>query len=41
VLTSKNYLRGRTKGQGTASMEFGHYADVPCNVQEKIIADKK
>jgi elongation factor G len=34
-------LRGRTKGQGTASMEFGHYADVPRNVQEKIIADKK
>jgi elongation factor G len=34
-------LRGRTKGQGTASMEFGHYADVPRNIQEKIIADRK
>ena len=34
-------LRGSTKGQGTASMEFGHYAEVPKNVQEKIIADRK
>jgi elongation factor G len=34
-------LRGSTKGQGTASMEFGHYAEVPRNVQEKIIADRK
>lgn len=31
-------LRGNTKGQGTASMEFGHYAEVPRNIQEKIIA---
>jgi elongation factor G len=34
-------LRGRTKGQGTASMEFAHYAEVPRNIQEKIIADRK
>lgn len=31
-------LRGNTKGQGTASMEFGHYAEVPRSIQEKIIA---
>ena len=30
-------LRGNTKGQGTASMEFGHYAEVPRNIQEKIV----
>ncbi len=34
-------LRGRTKGQGTASMEFAHYAEVPRNVQEKIITERK
>jgi len=33
-------LRGKTKGQGTASMEFSHYAEVPRNIQEKIIADR-
>jgi elongation factor G len=33
-------LRGNTKGQGTASMEFGHYAEVPRNIQEKIIASR-
>lgn len=31
-------LRGRTKGQGTASMEFAHYNEVPRNIQEKIVA---
>ncbi len=31
-------LRGNTKGQGTASMVFGHYSEVPRNIQEKIIA---
>ncbi len=30
-------LRGNTKGQGTASMEFGYYAEVPRNIQEKIV----
>jgi elongation factor G len=34
-------LRGRTKGQGTASMEFGNYSEVPRNIQEKIIAERK
>lgn len=33
-------LRGNTKGQGTATMEFGHYAEVPRNIQEKIIASR-
>jgi elongation factor G len=34
-------LRGRTKGQGTASMEFSHYTEVPKNIQEKIVQSKK
>lgn len=34
-------LRGNTKGQGTASMEFGHYSEVPRNIQEKIITNRK
>lgn len=33
-------LRGNTKGQGTASVEFGHYAEVPRSVQEKIVAQR-
>lgn len=31
-------LRGSTKGQGAPSMEFSHYAPVPRNVQETIVA---
>ncbi len=34
-------LRGNTKGQGTASMEFDHYSEVPRNVQEKIVEERK
>lgn len=34
-------LRGRTKGQGTASMEFAHYAETPRNIQEKIVSAAK
>ena len=30
-------LRGFTKGQGTASMEFAHYAEVPSNIQREIV----
>ena len=33
-------LRGKTKGLGTASLELGHYAEVPRNIQEKIIASR-
>ncbi len=33
-------LRGNTKGQGTASMEFNSYAEVPRNIQEKIVAGR-
>jgi elongation factor G len=33
-------LRGKTKGQGTASMEFGQYAEVPRSIQEKIVASR-
>jgi elongation factor G len=34
-------LRGFTKGRASASMEFGHYAEVPRNVQEKIVGERK
>jgi elongation factor G len=33
-------LRGKTKGQGTASMEFAEYSEVPRNIQEKIITER-
>ena len=33
-------LRGFTKGQGTASMEFGYYEEVPRNIQEKIVEQR-
>jgi len=33
-------LRGNTKGQGTASMEFHSYSEVPRNIQEKIVASR-
>jgi elongation factor G len=33
-------LRGKTKGQGQASMEFAHYAQVPKNIQDKIVAER-
>jgi elongation factor G len=33
-------LRGSTKGQGSVSMEFSHYAPVPKSVQEQIVASK-
>ena len=34
-------LRSMTQGQGTFSMEFSHYRQVPGNIQEKILADRK
>ena len=34
-------LRGNTKGQGTATVEFGYYAELPRNIQEKIVAGRK
>ncbi|NJL96979.1 elongation factor G [Candidatus Gracilibacteria bacterium] len=34
-------LRGFTKGQGTASMIFGNYSEVPRNIQEQIIESRK
>jgi elongation factor G len=33
-------LRGKTKGQGQASMELSHYDEVPRNIQEKIVAER-
>jgi elongation factor G len=33
-------LRGFTKGQGTASMIFGRYDEVPRNIQEKIVLSR-
>ncbi|MDP7268599.1 MAG: elongation factor G [Pirellulales bacterium] len=34
-------LRSMTQGQGTFSMEFSHYRQVPANIQENILADRK
>lgn len=34
-------LRGNTKGQGTATVEFGQYTEVPRNIQEKIVESRK
>ena len=34
-------LRGSTQGRGTFSMEFDHYAEVPKNVAEKIIGERR
>ena len=30
-------LRNLSQGRGTASMEFGYYAEVPKNIQDQII----
>ena len=34
-------LRGSTQGRGTFSMELDHYSEVPRNVAEQIIGDRK
>lgn len=34
-------LRSMTQGQGTFSMEFSYYRQVPANIQEKILAERK
>ncbi len=34
-------LRGLTQGRGNFNMEFSHYAEVPKNVAEKVIGNKK
>ncbi len=34
-------LRGSTQGRGQFSMEFDHYAEVPKNVADKIIGERK
>lgn len=34
-------LRSMTQGRGFFTMEFDHYAEVPKNVAEQIIAGKK
>ena len=34
-------LRGSTQGRGTFTMTFDHYAEVPKNVAEKIIGERK
>ena len=33
-------LRSMTQGRATSTMEFGHYAKVPKNVEEKIVAER-
>ena len=34
-------LRGLTQGRGTFNMEFSHYAEVPKNIADKVIGDRK
>ena len=34
-------LRGLTQGRGSFNMEFSHYAEVPKNVSDKIVGEKK
>ena len=34
-------LRGLTQGRGTFNMEFSHYAEVPRNIAEKVIGERK
>ena len=34
-------LRSLTEGRGVPNLEFSHYAVVPRNVQEEIIASRK
>ena len=34
-------LRSNTQGRGSFSMEPSHYAEVPRNVAEKIVGDRK
>lgn len=33
-------LRSMTQGRATSTMEFGHYAKVPKNVEEKVVAER-
>ena len=39
VLSYASDLTSITGGQGSFTMEFSHYAEVPREVQEKVIAD--
>lgn len=34
-------IRNRTRGQGTFTMEFDHYEEVPGNIAEQVIAGRK
>ena len=34
-------LRGLTQGRGSFNMEFSHYAEVPKNIADKIVGEKK
>jgi elongation factor G len=34
-------LRSITQGRGSFSMEFGHYEEVPANIQQEIVAQHK
>src|SRR5712691_6819441 len=41
MLTYGSTLRSITQGRGSFHMEYSHYEEVPRNLQEKIIAEKK
>jgi elongation factor G len=34
-------IRNKTRGQGTFTMEFAHYEEVPTSIAEAVISNKK
>jgi elongation factor G len=34
-------IRNKTRGQGTFTMEFAHYEEVPSNIAEAVISSTK
>ena len=41
VLRYAQDLRSLTQGRGSYSMEFGHYEQVPANLEPRVIQDAK
>ena len=41
MLTYANQLHSLTSGRGLYSMEFSHYEEVPSNIAQKIIEERK
>jgi len=41
LFRSTTQLRSLTEGRGVPNLEFSHYAVVPRNVQDEIVASRK